>query len=96
MAKDRDEELKRLEEELLTDIPIEVLPTEVAAASEAEITDDDLADYQETPQAVFTVPQADPAQKREDKWQIALMITASVLSLGIIGVLVYWLEVFLR
>ena len=35
-------------------------------------------------------------QKREDNWQIILMAIASFLCLGIIGVLIYWMEVFLK
>ena len=34
-------------------------------------------------------------QKNEDNWQIILMAIASFLCLGIIGVLIYWMEVFL-
>lgn len=34
--------------------------------------------------------------RKNDKWTIALMAVASVLCLGIIGVLVYWLEAFLK
>jgi len=33
-------------------------------------------------------------QKRDDKILIALMITASVLCLGILGMLMYWMELF--
>lgn len=36
------------------------------------------------------------AKKQEDKWQIALMIAASFLCLGIIAVLIYWMEAFLK
>ncbi len=35
-------------------------------------------------------------QKKEDNWQIILMAIASFLCLGIIGVLIYWMEVFLK
>ena len=34
-------------------------------------------------------------KKKDDKVLIGLMITASVLCLGILGVLIYWLETFL-
>ena len=30
----------------------------------------------------------------EDRWQIALMAVASVLCLGILGILIYWMQVF--
>ena len=36
------------------------------------------------------------AQQKEDKWLIILMAIASFLCLGIIGVMIYWLEVFLK
>ena len=35
-------------------------------------------------------------QKRNENAIIGLMITASVLCLGIIGILIYWLEVFFK
>ena len=36
------------------------------------------------------------SQRQEDKWQIILMAIASFLCLGIIGVMIYWLETFFR
>ncbi|MBE6933452.1 MAG: hypothetical protein E7462_00120 [Ruminococcaceae bacterium] len=36
------------------------------------------------------------AKKRDDKWVVGLMIAISFLCIGIIGVLIYWLEVFLK
>ncbi len=36
------------------------------------------------------------AKKQEDKIQIILMAVISFLCLGIIGVMIYWLEVFLK
>lgn len=77
MSNDREEELKRLDQELFT------------------ITPEDLADYSETPAEELAFPQTDPGKKREDKWLIALMIIASALTIGIISVLIYWLEAFL-
>ena len=65
MSKDREEELKRLDEELFTE---EMITEEPAA----------------------------PEKKKEDKFVIVLMFLASGLCLGIIGVLIYWLEVFLK
>ena len=35
-------------------------------------------------------------QKREDKWLIGLMIAASFLCVGILGVMIYWMEVFFK
>ena len=46
----------------------------------------------EVPEEVTPVSQDVPEKKQEDKWVIALMILASVLSLGIIGFLAYWLQ----
>ena len=37
-----------------------------------------------------------PEKKKEDKFVIVQMLLASGLCLGIIGVLIYWLEVFLK
>ena len=69
MANDREQELKRLDEELFTEEMIaEEPPIEPVA----------------------------PEKKKEDKLVIALMLIASGLTMGIIGVLVYWLEVFLK
>jgi len=36
------------------------------------------------------------AKERDDKWVIGLLITACFLCVGIIGVLIYWLENFLK
>ena len=36
------------------------------------------------------------AKKREDRYLVILMAIASFLCLGIIGLLIYWLEVFLK
>ena len=36
------------------------------------------------------------AKKREDRWLIILMAIASFLCMGIIGVLIYWMEAFLK
>lgn len=35
-------------------------------------------------------------QKREDKWLIGLMIAASFLCVGILGVMIYWMEAFFK
>ena len=36
------------------------------------------------------------SQKREDRWLIVLMAIACFLCVGIIGILIYWLEAFLK
>lgn len=131
MADDREQELERLERELLadeviddddllSDIPIELLDTRPLSWTE----DDDLLieelisetpEEPEVPQEI-EVPQETEThdgeimsngkkkatkktkadQKREDRWLITLMIIASFLCVGIIGILIYWLEVFLK
>ncbi len=40
--------------------------------------------------------QTNRQKERDDKTIIGLMITASALCLGILGVLVYWMEAFIR
>ena len=141
MADDREQELKRLEQELLTneviddddllsDLPIELFDTrpltwtedeELPAddiiddilAEEIELSVDDIINealkeaelpfvedtYDGEPMnnSKKKAPKKTKAdQKREDRWLIALMAVASFLCLGIIGILVYWLEVFLK
>ena len=120
MANDRDEELERLEKELLsgidsdddllTDIPIELLDTapidweEIEQTPEEDplqITPEDLMDYPQEPESngepmkKTTPKKTKAAKKREDRFLTVLMAIACFLSLGIIGVLIYWLEVFL-
>ena len=119
MANDRDQELERLEKELLAsiqedddllaDIPIELLDTTPITWDDEELLQEE--DFYNIPEEPKNEPQppADDgeamkkstkktkaAQKREDKWQIGLMITACFLCVSIIGVLIYWLEVFLK
>lgn len=144
MADDREQELKRLERELLTseviddddllsDLPIELFDTrplswnedediiaeseelsvedilaeemelsvddiinetleEAALPSEAEVHEGESTnnDQESTPE------NSKDAQKREDRWLIILMGIASFLCVGIIGILIYWLEAFLK
>lgn len=127
MAKDREQELERLNKELLKtqkldpslqpDIPIEILePVPITwedtrepqqdedltvTAEELTITPEDLADYTETPLEQFapTVKKKSKkahSKKQEDKSLTILMAIACFLCISIIGVLVYWLEVFLK
>lgn len=49
----------------------------------------------ETPEGEF-VQDNKKNQKREDRWLIILMAIASFLCMGIIGVLIYWMEAFLK
>ena len=120
MANDRDQELERLEKELLADIeknddlladiPIELLDTTPATWEDTLIfSDEELLnlDFDE-PEALAEPPveevpmkqsgknKKDKAKKREDRWLTTLMAIASFLCLGIIAVLIYWLEVFFK
>lgn len=153
MADDREQELKRLEKELLadeviedddllSDLPIELFdaPSQVwdedeeterndAVAEKEEMSVDAIIDdflAEETDLSVDdiineTLNEAElpleadthdgesmsngkkkatkktkADQKREDRWLITLMAIASFLCVGIIAVLIYWLEVFLK
>lgn len=123
MANDREQELERLEKELLAginedddllaDIPIELLDTAPVTWEDSEnLLEEELyaipeesVYYPESPvnngetmkqTGKKSTKKAKAAQRREDKWVIALMIVASFLCVGIIGVLIYWLEVFLK
>lgn len=121
MANDRNEELERLEKELLAgieedddllaDIPIELLDTtpitwedieETPAEDPFEIRPEDLQDYpqepeyREEPMKKPVSKKAKAAKKREDRFLTILMAVACFLCLGIIGVLIYWLEAFLQ
>ena len=120
MANGRDQELERLEKELLADImkdddlladiPIELLDTTPAKWDDSTFfTDDELLNLNfEEPEITPELPvkeapmkqslkaKREKAKKREDKWLITLMAVASFLCLGIIAVFIYWLEVFLK
>lgn len=131
MPNDREQELERLEKELLetevlteddllADIPTSLLFSDTDTPFIAEedpvfedeeplpSTDDILKDCaflnenNSTDEDVLmsqpkTSKKTKAASKRkEDRWQIALMAIASFLCLGIIGVLIYWLEFFLK
>ena len=117
MENDSKKELERLKrklsamnretEELLVDIPIEVMESE---APEPEVVE--TPSTGEAPQAPAAEQQEpDPEMekailqgrketakmlRRENRWVVGLMLLASVLCVGIIGVLLYWLEVFLK
>ena len=119
MANDRDQELERLEKELLAgiqddddllaDIPIELLDTTPITWEDEEILlEEELYKIPEEPEEIPEPPVSNgdtmkkstkktkAAKKKEDKVVITLMIIASFLCMGIIGVLIYWLEVFLK
>ena len=99
MEKDTREELKRLEMELLGEDP-----DLVDAFAEEELEDtlsDDLDqeedwEYDDEPQDAYDEESALFRQKqRRDRVSLGLMIAICFFSLGIIGVLIYWLENYL-
>ena len=116
MANEREQELERLEQELLSDIsededlladmPIELLDTVPIQWEEEEpqFQEDSLPQEEipEEPEEVISEvmkksnERAKVAKKREDRYLITLMTIASFLCLGIIGILIYWLEAFLK
>ncbi len=153
MADDREQELKRLEQELLadevidnddllSDLPIELFDAPPlawdedeeaegndAVAEEEKLSVDDIIDdflAEETDLSVDDIinetlnetelpleldtrngelmsngkkkatKKTKADQKREDRWLIVLMAIASFLCVGIIGILIYWLEAFLK
>lgn len=149
MTDEREQELKRLEQELLadkmiedddllSDLPIELLDTRPLSWNEDEEmpAEDIIAEYEElSVEDIFaeetewsvddiinetleeaalpseaethegenmkTAKKKAPkdskdVQKREDRWLIVLMAIASFLCMGIIGVLIYWMEAFLK
>ena len=120
MKDDRQEELERLEKELLTDMEaqeeeINVEDTDIAldeliseVLAEPAFEDTDRIHEPEEPLVYcnysndygrdlkeFAENGGKTEKKKSDKVDMALMITASALCLGIIGVLVYWLAVYL-
>ena len=113
--KDTQEELERLEQELLAD---ETQQEEETANSDEALLEEIIAEYGE-PVGADSALQEDAVvysnytsdygedlqnfaetgetapEKKDDKLIIGLMITASILCAGIIGILIYWLNAFL-
>ena len=95
---DTRKELERLERELLAEEEIGEIPELALDDLEEPVAySNDSNDYSEELQEFAETggEEATGKEKKNDKAIIGLMITASVLCLGIIGVLIYWLEVFL-
>lgn len=104
---DTRKELERLERELLAEeAPVEEEgidgpafddPEEIYDSEEPMVYCNYSNDYGKELQEFAETggEEATGKEKKNDKAIIGLMITASVLCLGIIGVLIYWLEVFL-
>jgi len=116
--KDTQEELDRLEQELLeeelqpeedVDLDELLLREVIAEFSEPAFEDPDTIrepeegmvysnyanDYGEELQNLAETGEVEENKKKNDKVIIGLMITASLLCAGIIGILLYWLNAFL-
>lgn len=120
MKDERQQELERLEKELLEDDLLADIPQSLLEPDAPAWIEDTAFEMDETVfEEAEPIPEAQEsqsdeelpmkeatrkstkkskanAQKREDKWLIILMAIASFLCLGIIGVLIYWLEAFLK
>ncbi len=107
MENDTQKELERLESELLTEAE-ELTEEDLLADLDLEGIFDELAEPVEVPEhaAYSNYPNdysdelqdfAEPPEKQyfSDKLTIGLMLTACGLCLGIIGVMLYWLNTFL-
>jgi hypothetical protein len=104
MKEDAREELERLEQELLADMEDpSMTDDELMAALDLEAPDAEpdvdayITDSEEFSEELEEeeAPSEAPVRKRRDGLTIGLMITACFLCLGIIGVMIYWLEMFL-
>ncbi len=108
---DTNKELERLERELLAEETDPLEDAELMALLKEDTAPafDDPTDFGHTDEPVRNFsndygqeqvpekePEADTLKKKDDKVIIGLLITASALCLGILGVLVYWMEAFIR
>ena len=99
MEKDTREELKRLEMELLGEDPD--LDDEIVEEEPEDLIPDDFDqeedwEYDDEPQDTSDEESDFCKQKqRRDRVSLGLMIAICFFSLGIIGVLIYWLENYL-
>ena len=94
------------DDDLLADIPIELLQNTSENSDDVPVfSDEELLNlnFDEPEAPVEKVPMKQTgkntkgkSKKREDKWIVPLMTIASFLCLGIIAVLIYWLEVFFK
>ena len=95
---DTRKELERIEQELLADEEITEIPEPalddpaepMAYSNYANDYGEELQEFAET-----GGQESLRKKKKNDRIIIGLMITACLLCLGILGVLIYWLEVFL-
>jgi len=82
---------KEAQEHAVPHPPVEEVSAPEAAAAE-EVTESEAAPADLTE---LSARRAEVAAQRDNKTIMSLMILASVLCLGIISVLIYWLEAFL-
>ena len=91
-----EEETVKTDEELLEEILEELTePADEQIPKEKDAYSNYANDYGEELKAFAESGETEPEKKRNDKLLIGLMITASLLCAGIIGILVYWLRVLL-
>ena len=90
------EENAKTDEELLEEIMEELAePAGVQLPGVKEAYSNYVNEYGEDLEALAQTGETEPKKKGNDKLLIGLMITASLLCAGIIGILVYWLRVLL-
>ena len=86
------EEPEEIEEPEIPEEPVETEePAEAEEAAEPEETEEELSVAMKKSRERSRI-----AKQREDRHLVTLMAIASFLCLGIIAMLVYWLEVFLK
>ena len=94
--------MNRETKDILMDIPIDVLevpapesePEEIETLTSQEVPDTSPAENMD---AEILQGREETAKmlRRENRWLVGLMILASLLCAGIIGLMIYWLEVLL-
>ena len=91
--------MNRSKEDPSVEVPIEVMRTAQEQPQEPEVpTTQETAEPAENLDEVILQGRKETERmlRIENRWQIALMLLVSVLCVGIIGVLLYWLEAFLK
>lgn len=110
MENDSKKELERLKRklsamnketnDLLVDIPIELLDSTSPEPETAEppSPEEPISDISADMDAEILAARGETTKmlRRENRWLVGLMLLASLLCVGIIGMLIYWLEVFLK
>ena len=106
---DTNKELERLSRELLAQEPDPLDDEELQALlaqESAPAFEDPMQIHQPSQPYIYRnysngygtkpVEPEDPRKRRDDKAILGLMLTACVLCLGILGVLIYWMDAFIR